>query len=115
MARESAPLGAAAGAAVLRARVGAAQVEVPGDFAIEIREMWEGAVTAAASRKRSWMWRAQRRAVNRPKEDTRRRRCMLNSWSWLVIRSSRARTVLGDEVADDVEVGRAVCSFPASR
>ena len=26
---------------------------------------------ATASRKRSWMWRAQRRVVNRPKEDTR--------------------------------------------
>ena len=39
MTRESAPLSAAAGAAVLRARVGAAQVEVPGDFAIGIREM----------------------------------------------------------------------------
>ena len=40
MARESAPLGAAAGAAVLRARVGAAQVEVPGDdFAIGVREI----------------------------------------------------------------------------
>ena len=42
------------GAAVLRARVGAAQVEVPGDFAIGVREMgvWEGTVTAMASRKR---------------------------------------------------------------
>ncbi len=39
MARESAPLSAAAGAAVLRARVGAGQVEVPGDFAIGVREM----------------------------------------------------------------------------
>ena len=39
MARESAPLCAAAGAAVLRAHVGAAQVEVPGDFAIGVREM----------------------------------------------------------------------------
>ena len=39
MARESAPVSAAAGAAVLRARAGAAQVEVSGDFAIGVREM----------------------------------------------------------------------------
>ena len=39
LARESAPLSAAAGAAVLRARVGAAQVEVPVDFAIGVREI----------------------------------------------------------------------------
>ena len=39
MAGERAPLSAAAGDAVLRARVGAAQVEVPGDFAIGVREM----------------------------------------------------------------------------
>ena len=39
MTRESAPLSAAAGVAVLRARMGAAQVEVQGDFAIGVREM----------------------------------------------------------------------------
>ena len=37
---------------------------------------------------------ALRRVVSTPKEYTRQRRCMLNSWSWLVIRSSRARTAL---------------------
>ena len=39
MTGERAPLSAAAEAAAPRARVGAAQVEVPGDFAIGIREM----------------------------------------------------------------------------
>ena len=39
MARESAPISAAAGATVLRTRLGAAQVEVAGDFAIGVREM----------------------------------------------------------------------------
>ena len=76
-------------------------MEVPGDFAIGVREMGgvgggcdcdgngngitEAAIDVAG---------LEARCEQAEGEDTRRRRCMLNSWSWLVIRSSRARTVL---------------------
>lgn len=49
---------------MLRARVGAASIEVPSDFAIRVRELkgvgggCDGNGIVEAVVKRSWMWRA---------------------------------------------------------
>ena len=112
MAGERAPLSAAAGAAVLRARVGAAQVEVPGDFAIGVREgggvgggcdgngIAEAVVDVASPEARC------------EKAEGGHQTTAMHAEQLVLVGDSQLegahRLDFRDEVDDDVEVGRAV-------
>ena len=112
MTRESAPLSAAAGAAVLRARVGAAQVEVPGDFAIGVREMGGvgggcdgNGVTEAVMDVAGPEARCEQAEGGHQATAVHAEQLVLVGDSQL---EGAYRVDTRDEVDDDVEVGRAV-------
>ncbi len=118
MARESAPLSAAAGAAVLRARVGAAQVEVPGDFAIGVRET-EGVgggcdgngIAKTVMDMAGPEARSEQAKVGHQTTAMHAEQLVRVGDAQL---EGAYRVDARDEVDDDVEVGRQ-SSFPASR